>query len=163
MCRFFLLWLGKKMNIFSVRGKNSEAENLHKAGKLQMLKQKQTNKKRITSLPKEKKNKKNFNTHNTSLSYEGREDHYFSCMRQEDSDRVIMKLTTTDCRSRKTFSGRKVTKKEDKKQHLRNFNKCAGLMTHYYTQVVECWGEFTLAVRIKGLPRVSLQGLGVFW
>lgn len=162
MCCFFLLWLGKKMNIFSVRGKNSEAENLHKAGKLQMLKQKQTNKKRITSLPK-KKNKTNFNTHNTSLSYEGREDHYFSCTRQEDSDRVIMKLTTTDCRSRKTFSGRKVTETEDKKQHLRNFNKCAGLMTHYYTQVVECWGEFTLAVRIKGLPRVSLQGLGVFW
>lgn len=49
------------MNIFSVRGKNSEAENLHKAGKLQMLKQKQTNKKkekRITSLPKEKKQNK---------------------------------------------------------------------------------------------------------
>lgn len=51
------------MNIFSVRGKNSEAENLHKAGKLQMLKQKQTNKKkRITSLPKEKKQKTSTHT-----------------------------------------------------------------------------------------------------
>lgn len=160
MCCFFLLWLKKKMNIFSVRGKNSEAENLHKADKLQMLKQKQTNKKKNHFTAKGKN--KNFNTHNTSLSYEGREDHYFSCTRQEDSDCVIMKLTTTDCRSRKTFSGRKVTETEDKK-HLHNFKKCTGLMTHYYTQVVECWGEFTLAVRIKGLPRVSLQGLGVFW
>lgn len=61
MCHVLLLFTvtGKKMNIFSVRGKNSEAENLHKAGKLQMLKQKQTNKKkRITSLPKEKKQNK---------------------------------------------------------------------------------------------------------
>lgn len=141
MCHVLLLFTvtGKKMNIFSVRGKNSEAENLHKAGKLQMLKQKQTNKKKKESLHcQRKKNKTNFNTHNTSLSYEGREDHYFSCTRQEDSDRVIMKLTTTDCRSRKTFSGRKVTETEDKKQHLHNFNKCAGLMTHYYTQAVEC-------------------------
>lgn len=104
---------------------------------LQPEKKKKRKKKRITSLPKEK-NKTNFNTHNTSLSYEGREDHYFSCTRQEDSDCVIMKLTTTDCRSRKTFSGRKVTEAEDKKQHLHNFNKCAGLMTHYYTQIVEC-------------------------
>lgn len=141
MCHVLLLFTvtGKKMNIFSVRGKNSEAENLHKAGKLQMLKQKQTNKKkkRESLHCQRKKNKTNFNTHNTSLSYEGREDHYFSYTRQEDSDRVIMKLTTTDCRSRKTFSGRKVTETEDK-QHLHNFNKCAGLMTHYYTQVVEC-------------------------
>lgn len=159
MCCFFLLWLGKKMNIFSVILRQKTYTKL--ANCKCWSKNKQTKKESLHC--QRKKNKTNFNTHNTSLSYEGREDHYFSCTRQEDSDRVIMKLTTTDCRSRKTFSGRKVTETEDKKQHLRNFNKCAGLMTHYYTQVVECWGEFTLAVRIKGLPRVSLQGLGVFW
>lgn len=59
MCHVLLLFTvtGKKMNIFSVRGKNSEAENLHKAGKLQMLKQKQTNKKKNHFTAKGKKTK----------------------------------------------------------------------------------------------------------
>lgn len=163
MCCFFLLWLGEKMNIFSVRGKNSEAENLHKAGKLQMLKQKQTNKKRITSLPKEKKQNKLQHTQYITVIWRvwrplfflyetGRlrpcyhETHHYGLQEQENILRQEGHWN-----------------RRQKKQHLRSFNKCAGLMTHCYTQVVECWGEFTLAVRIKGLPRVSLQGLGVFW